>query len=65
MATIASECTAEGPGLTGKWTAQKVTARFMITARGQAGERKQARDAAEHEVPEQERPWVKRYDQTG
>ena len=35
---VAQECTAEGPGLTGKWTAQQVRSSFTITARGSGGQ---------------------------
>ena len=38
VAVVAQECTAEGPGLTGKWTAQQVRSSFTITARGSGGQ---------------------------
>ena len=38
VSVVAQECTAEGPGLTGKWTAQQVRSSFTITARGGGGQ---------------------------
>ena len=37
-AAVAEECTANGPGLTGLWTAQQVRSSFTITARGGGGQ---------------------------
>jgi hypothetical protein len=38
VSVVAQECTAEGPGLTGKWTAQQVRSSFTITARAAGGQ---------------------------